>query len=114
MYLLEHIRKDHTNFNQEQFAQAINGMHGFDQPVTKEMIADLENPMSKVKYPVVLLQELALYCTRVASVGHSRLVEYQDIVSLRDRALSPDESIGWQWHDPQVYSGSAPALPAAE
>jgi hypothetical protein len=102
MYLLEHIRKDHTNFDQAQFAQAINDMHGFPQPVTKEMIADLENPMSQTKYPAVLLRELALYCTRVASVGHSRLIEYQDIVSLRDRALSPDESVGWQWHAPIV------------
>jgi hypothetical protein len=111
MYFLSHIRKDFCpGMSPDDFANAVQSMHGFSlYPLTGQMIADLEDctgdASSKSKYPVSLLQEIALYCTRLASKEHSRLIEYQDIVGLAGRAM-PDEHIRNLFAVPVVESES--------
>jgi hypothetical protein len=113
MYFLSHIRKDFCpGMSPDDFANAVQSMHGFSlYPLTGQMIADLEDctgdASSKSKYPVSLLQEIALYCTRVASKEHSRLIELDDIVSFRARAM-PDEHIRNLFAVPEVQEPEAP------
>jgi hypothetical protein len=98
MYFLSHIRKDFCpGMSPDDFANAVQSMHGYEPfVITGAMISDLEDCTGdaslKPKYPESLLEEIALYCTRVASKEHSRLIELDDIVSFRARAV-PDEHI---------------------
>jgi hypothetical protein len=71
-----------------QLAEAVTAMHGYPQPVTEEMILDLEDPTSTKKYPRVMLDEIMLFLSRCASLYGSRNIEVEDIAGLAARVES--------------------------
>ncbi len=114
---LAHLRKD-IGLSQAQFAAGIQSMHGYPGQITEETIRNLEDVYSGTKYPRSLLEEVALYCTRQLSKEHSRLIEYQDIVSFSARVVSDDDYAALQAQQAQQAveepeSDTAPTLPVA-
>ena len=85
---LQVLREDLApELDRKSFAQAVNNMHGFPQPLTEQDIASLENPQDTKKFPRDQVEEICLYLA-CRYRDHVRNIEPEDIPGLAARIQS--------------------------